>query len=166
MKKKRGLRAEPNPKNKPKSSSPHEEAERAFLRLQPDRDALEPHELIRPNVDVPRAVGVVLASLPAIAELLPRMKSLPNFDHQVVDELRDVALAAEYASAVFPRPPPDRTATELAREARALHRKLLAQARAGRDRDPRRCRGFDDRIGAQERKDGRQPHRAGDRVPQ
>src|SRR5688500_211752 len=126
MKKKPGLRAKPNDND----TALHEEAERAFIRLAPDRDALEPHELIRPNVDVPRAVGVVLASLPSIAELLPEMKRLPGFDRKAVDELRDAALAAEYASAVFPRPPRDRSVTELATEARALHHRLLAQARA------------------------------------
>jgi hypothetical protein len=98
----------------------------AFDRLRSRRDALDPAEVSWPNVDITSAVGVALAAERRIAALLPEMEQPPGFDTRIVRQLRDLALAAGHAHAVFVRPGcPWAPKT---RRARALHRELLAQA--------------------------------------
>jgi hypothetical protein len=106
--------------------TPDIDAVRAFDRLRPLRDALDPAEVSWPNIDITSAVGVALAAERRIATLLPEMEHLPGFDTRTVRQLRDLALAAGHAHAVFVRPGSPWTPKN--RRARALHRELLAHA--------------------------------------
>jgi hypothetical protein len=108
-----------------------QEGEKEFEQLQSERDALKLEELVRPNVDVGRAVGMVLVSEPKIAALRRAMeRELPEFDAGVVDRLRPVALAAGYANVVF-GPSPEETANKrLIAEATKLRVRLVRQAKA------------------------------------
>jgi hypothetical protein len=105
------------------------EAVHAFARLKPRRDALTPAELAKPNVDITHAVGVVLKAERRIVDLLPEIeKVLPAFDTRIVRELRDIALAAGHANAVFV--PDDSRRRALAARAKVVRRELIQRASA------------------------------------
>src|SRR5256885_16440267 len=66
-----------------------DEAKAAFDRLQPERDALAPSALIRPNLKAARAVRNVLGAEHRIAALLPQIeRDLPNIDVRPLRRLR------------------------------------------------------------------------------
>jgi hypothetical protein len=115
--------------NKVNDKTAHD-AERAFIRLAPQREALKPNDVVKPNLDLARSVGVVLAAEPAIAALIPEMENLPGFDLKPVRQLRDIALAAGYANAVFAPPSTGASVKQLVAEAKAVRRTLIPQAEA------------------------------------
>jgi hypothetical protein len=49
-------------------------------RLRPELDALRPSEVLRPNLDIVAAAGIVLAALPRIEALLPEPQRLITAD--------------------------------------------------------------------------------------
>jgi hypothetical protein len=112
-------------KNKPMIDS-NVEAVHAFARLGPRRDALAPADLVKNNVDITHAVGVVLKAEHRMAGLFGEMEKLPGFDMRNVRDLRDIALAAGHANAVFV--PDDSRLRDLVARAREVRQELLQQA--------------------------------------
>jgi hypothetical protein len=106
------------------------EGEAEFNRLRAQRDALRVDELMKPNLDVARAVGVVLASEPRIAAMKADFSVLRNFDASIVDQLRPIALALGYANVRFAPPPEEAAIKEMVAGGAMLRGTLMRQAKA------------------------------------
>jgi hypothetical protein len=136
------VRASPKKKGKQKMTTkkqnrnssdlrPHAEAKRAFARVRERMEALPPESLVQIKVDVPHAVGIVIAAEPRIARLIPEMAHLPGFSVEHVRDLRDLGLAAWYAHVSYQPDAADASVvSRLAEEALPLRRSLKQQARA------------------------------------
>lgn len=73
-------------------------AEEAFAKLRPRYEALDPKELVTINLDIPRAVSLVMGAEPRIVELISEMEALLKAPPvEQVRELKILALGAWYA---------------------------------------------------------------------
>jgi len=104
----------------------------AFERVKDEMAALHADELVRINVDIPRAVATALGALPALIALRPTIvKTLPTFPLEAIDKLETYALAAYYAHIVsLSGDEADNEYAALVEEATALRRTLLVAAEA------------------------------------
>jgi hypothetical protein len=79
---------------------PFENSVEAYESVAEELAALEPHEVMRVNVDLPRAAQVVFATAPGISALLPEMEQrLLDVPRARILRLPTYALAAWHASA-------------------------------------------------------------------
>ncbi|OJY19302.1 MAG: hypothetical protein BGO98_40025 [Myxococcales bacterium 68-20] len=116
------------PVDRPSGLAP---AAEAFEALKAEYAKL-PDEALSPiNVDIPRAVAVVLGAEPRVRTLLPEMEAaLKSPPKRVVESLRQMALGAWYAHLVAMPAKSDRPAKDLLEQATALRAKLLKAADA------------------------------------
>jgi len=106
-----------------------EPASAAYESLTDELAALEPHEVLRVNVDVSRAASRALRAAPQIRELVPEMeRHLPELPHERVLRLETYALAAWYAHACAWSIRKQSATKGLTAKARPLRDKLLAAA--------------------------------------
>jgi hypothetical protein len=123
------------PKIKPKSGESAArpatpgEASQAFARVQDQIAAIADDELLSINVDIPRAVSIVLGALPGITGLLPELKQLP-LKPVKLEQLRDYAFAAWYAHLAATATTSESDKKALLAEAGALRDDLLVAAEA------------------------------------
>jgi hypothetical protein len=89
----------PNPNHKQiRTPALNEEARAAFERMRPRLAAVAPDGIVRTNLAATRAIGVVIAAQPKIAELISDFEEqLPMFPVASIDTLRDLAFATYYA---------------------------------------------------------------------
>lgn len=106
-------------------------AARAFLRLEEEILTLPEDELRRMNVDVPSAVTIALGALPRLEAHREAIARLPDHTADLLDRLRDAALAAYHAHlASVARPKDESERARLLEEARPLREALLLDAEA------------------------------------
>ena len=92
--------------------------------------ALADEDLLRVNVDIPRACTVVLAAVPAIQALRPLIERLPGHDVGAVDNLERYAVAAYCAHLQVTQSRDPAVAREVAQRAMPVRTTLLVQAQA------------------------------------
>jgi hypothetical protein len=104
----------------------------AYLRLSAQIEAVQPHELVPINIDVPSAVTSALGAWPEIQALRPRIVSeLPSFSIAVLDQLEDLACATGHAHATYVMASSPAVAiTELAAEAAQVRELLVSDMTA------------------------------------
>ncbi len=78
-----------------------DEARMAFETKKADIAALEPRDIVQPNLDIPRCVAVGLGVCSNLAPYHDRLAQLPEYDFAQVKDLRTYALAALHAHLVF-----------------------------------------------------------------
>lgn len=108
------------------------EAALALAEIEAEMAALEPSQIARINVDIPRAVTTALGARPALFALRPRIvKELPYFPIGSLDKLDTYALATWYAHLLsLPAPKTESAHKPLVFEASTLRNTLLVAADA------------------------------------
>lgn len=101
---------------------------KAYERVRPELDALTSDELIAVNLDIEKAVVAIVAAMPRVNALRPRIeRELPMFDIQSFDKLEDYAWALSHTQtrvndaidrAMLSRPKRTPAAVEKAKERR------------------------------------------------
>lgn len=123
----------PAPKSKPggeKSGMPREAAV-AFMKVEPELEAIKPDDLQPINVDIPRAVAIAVGAVPHIQALRGQIaKELPSVDLRIVDEIGTYALAAWYTHLLMLPATTEQKVAALLDEATPLREHLLIAAEA------------------------------------
>ncbi|MRG91766.1 hypothetical protein [Polyangium spumosum] len=116
----------------PGKPAPPRDAAFALAEVRAEVDALPESELLPVNVDVPRAVAIVLGAAPHLAALRERfVAELPKHPIRYIDNLKNYALAAWYSHLLsLPAPGPENTVKKLLEEASPLRESLLVAAEA------------------------------------
>ncbi len=116
----------------PAKPSPPRDAAFALAEVRAEVDGLPEDELVSVNVDIPRAVAIVLGAAPHLEALRGRFLSeLPKHPIRYVDNLKKYALAAWYTHLLsLPAPGPENTVKKLLEEAAPLRESLLVAAEA------------------------------------
>ncbi|WP_437662164.1 hypothetical protein [Sorangium sp. So ce1182] len=122
----------PPRKTSPRKPAAPPRAAAAFNRIAPELSELSAAALAPINIDLPRAVALVLGALPGLAALRPAIvKQLPEHKIALLDKLELYALAAWYAHLIaLPESGAGHAVKPLLDEALALRAKLLADADA------------------------------------
>src|SRR5262245_24261551 len=104
-------------------------ASAAFESVRDEVAALQPHEVMRVNVDVSRAASRVLRAAPQILALLPAMdEHLPTLPRARIEKLETYGLAAWYAHSCVWQIKVVSATKDVAIRARPLRHKLLMAA--------------------------------------
>lgn len=107
------------------------DAATAFERVKDEMAALDASELLRVNVDIPRAVMTVMGALPALWALRPTIATgIPCFSLDAIDKLETYALATWYAHLLTITTPDRDDFAALFEEAKRLRQDLLVAAQA------------------------------------
>jgi len=122
----------PKKKPAPGKPAPPRDAAFALAEVRAEVDAVPESELVPVNVDVPRAVAIVLGAAPHLEALRGRfVAELPQHPIRYIDNLKKYALAAWYSHLLsLPAPGPENTVKKLLEEAAPLRESLLVAAEA------------------------------------
>lgn len=120
----------PPRKASPRKPAAPPRAAAAFNRIAPELNELSAAALAPNNIDLPRAVALVLGVLPGLAALRPAIvKQLPEHKVALLDKLELYALAAWYAHLIaLPESSSGHAVKPLLDEAIALRATLLGEA--------------------------------------
>lgn len=119
-------------KASPRKPATPSRAATAFNKIAPELVELSPDALATINVDIPRAVALVLGVLPGLTALRPAIvKQLPEHRIALLDKLEGYALAAWYAHLLaLPESGPGNAVKPLLDEAVSLRANLMSDAEA------------------------------------
>jgi hypothetical protein len=119
-------------KASPRKPATPPRAAAAFNKIAPELGELSPSALVPINIDVPRAVALVLGVLPGLTALRAAIvKQLPEHRIALLDKLENYALAAWYAHLLaLPESGPGNAVKPLLDEAVALRATLMGDAEA------------------------------------
>lgn len=110
--------------------APPGEASAAFTRVRDTILAVPDEQLVAINVDIPRAVSIVMGAIPAITEMMPELDQLLQLKHAKLTELRDYAFAAWFAHLAAAPTETEEGKQALLDEAGPLRNDLLVAAEA------------------------------------
>lgn len=106
-------------------------AAEAFASLAPEYAKLDPSELVAVNVDVPRAISIVVGAAGRVNELVPAMEAaLKNPPSEAVSKLEAYALGLWYAHLLTAPKPTGNDRAQLLERATHLRARLLKAADA------------------------------------
>ncbi|MFO0589947.1 MAG: hypothetical protein U0441_20565 [Polyangiaceae bacterium] len=101
---------------------------KAYIEVQPLLAAIAPADVLRINLDIPRAVSIAVGAVPHLAKLRDAAAKLPGFDIANIDRLGTYALAAWYAHLLALPVSNESTVNALLEEAKPLREDMLDAA--------------------------------------